>query len=59
VNTDTVDATKLLESEENSLFDVDILIDIIDDEWKGWRMCQHVGYRCARCTNEVKIQERC
>ena len=28
----------------------------IDDEWEGWRMCQHICYRCAMCTDEAKMQ---
>jgi hypothetical protein len=55
----------LLESGEDSLFvfcsDVAMSTEeeVIDDEWKGWRMCQQVCYRWAKCTNGVKTQEGC
>jgi len=29
---------------------------VIDNEWKGRRMGQHIRYRCARCTDKTKTQ---
>ena len=47
----------VLESNSYSFFifcqEVLISIDIINDEWKGRRMREHICHGRARCTNEV------
>jgi hypothetical protein len=34
-------------------------VKVIDNEWKGRRMCQHSHHRGAVCTNERKAQMGC
>ena len=55
---DATDAIALLESEDPSLFtfcgDVVIFVRVINDEWKGRRMSQHVCDGRASCTDKEK-----
>jgi hypothetical protein len=58
------DAIILLESKDCSFFilcgKVVVYIEgVIDDEWKGRRMSQHVCNRCAVCTDKGDIEVDC
>ena len=60
VKADAMDAIALLQSKEHSLlvFCGDA-VEVIDDEWKGRRMCEHVCNGRAICTDKIKTQVRC
>jgi hypothetical protein len=55
LKTDAADAITVLKGKDYSLFvfcgDVVVVADVIDNERKGRRICQHVGYRRTICTD--------
>jgi hypothetical protein len=63
VKADAKDAFTLLESKDYPLFvicgDVATFLIIVNDEWKGRRMCQHVCNGRAICTNKGNTQVGC
>ena len=62
MKTDAADSIMLFESKDYSLLfhsNVAISVIIIDDEWKGRRVCQHVSNRGASCADEAKSQKDC
>ena len=57
---DAAHAITVLECKQYSLFifcgEVVIFVIVIDNEWKGRGMCEHICYRRATCTNEAKTE---
>jgi hypothetical protein len=58
---DAADTITLPKCKDYSLFVFcsDVAFFVIDDEGKGWRMCQHVCYGRAMCTSQAKAQVGC
>ena len=63
VKADTTHAATQLQSKDRYLFifrgDFTIPVEVIDDERKGRRMCEHVCNGRAVCTDEGKTQRGC
>ena len=39
--------------------EVVMFVIVINDEWKGGRICEHVCYWCAACADEAETQVKC